>query len=91
MRTSSHLLVAVVIMIAGSRCQQSAVAAGSKTPEFTELSQQFFEAHCLSCHGAEDPEGDFSLHDLGEDFQSPEASQRWLAVLRQLETGTMPP
>ena len=90
MRISSNLLV-TVIMFSGINCRQPALAAPPVRPEFTELSQQFFEAHCLSCHGVEDPEGDVSLQDIGEDFQLPEVSQRWLAVLRQLESGAMPP
>ena len=32
---------------------------------FASLAEPFLTNHCLDCHGATDPEGQFSLQDLG--------------------------
>ncbi|TWT68747.1 DUF1588 domain-containing protein [Crateriforma conspicua] len=46
--------------------------------------------HCVDCHTGPDPEGDFSLHDLG---RGPEESnvQLWIKSLQRIRAGEMPP
>src|SRR5262245_8005740 len=51
----------------------------------------FFTRHCLECHGAEKPKGDFRVDRLTPDFAAPAARERWLAVEQRLRAGEMPP
>ncbi len=51
----------------------------------------FFRKHCVSCHGAEKPEGDLSLHKLDADIASGRDAKTWEKVLEQLSSGEMPP
>src|SRR4051794_31335936 len=48
----------------------------------------FLARHCLGCHGAHKPKGDFRLDRLSADLADRE---RWLAVLKRVEAGEMPP
>ncbi|MBC7820393.1 MAG: DUF1587 domain-containing protein, partial [Planctomycetaceae bacterium] len=53
--------------------------------------QKFFAKHCQSCHRGEKPKGDFLIDSLSLDFADKENRLRWLAVLKQVKAGTMPP
>ncbi len=60
--------------------------------ELTDASvKAFLGAHCTRCHGAEEQEGDLTLHDIGSDFAKVEVGERWQKVLEQLGRGEMPP
>jgi mono/diheme cytochrome c family protein len=47
--------------------------------------------HCLECHGVEKPKGDFRLDRLSPDFADAASRERWLAVLKRVQAGEMPP
>ena len=49
------------------------------------------EAHCVRCHGADDPEGGISLHNLRAAGAAPTELTTWKKVFERLEDGTMPP
>jgi len=49
------------------------------------------EAHCVRCHGADDPEGGISLHNLRTAGAAPAELTTWKKVFERLEDGTMPP
>ena len=51
----------------------------------------FVDAHCMRCHGKEDPEGDISLHTLSPDPKSPKEIEIWKKIYEQLDSGQMPP
>ncbi len=51
----------------------------------------FVDAHCMRCHGKEDPEGDLSLHTLSPDPKSPKEIEIWKKIFEQLDSGQMPP
>jgi hypothetical protein len=51
----------------------------------------FLARHCLGCHGGEKPKGNLRLDKLSEDFAQEATRERWLAVLEQVTSGTMPP
>jgi len=51
----------------------------------------FLATHCQDCHRAEKPKGNFHLDRLSTDFSDKAGRERWLAVLEQLKTGSMPP
>ena len=55
------------------------------------LADQFFSAHCKSCHAKSEPEGDFDLKSLAAGFADKDARAKWLAALEQINAGNMPP
>ncbi|HEY2251618.1 MAG TPA: c-type cytochrome domain-containing protein, partial [Planctomycetaceae bacterium] len=54
-------------------------------------SRTFFEQYCLTCHTGTKPKGDFRVDNLAQDFADKENREKWLNVVEQLKTGTMPP
>ena len=51
----------------------------------------FFNDHCIECHGDKDPEGGLSLTTLKPDFANDQDVARWQNVLEQVVLGQMPP
>ena len=51
----------------------------------------FLTKHCQECHSGEKPKGDFSLDKLAPDFDDAANRERWLAVLKRVRAGEMPP
>src|SRR4051812_17876980 len=67
---------------------------GEKGPDARRYDDQvrpFLARHCLACHGAEKPKGDLRLDTLSPDFNDPASRERWLAVLKRVKAGEMPP
>ena len=67
----------------------AATAAGSGADGKSVIA--FVDAHCMRCHGKEDPEGDLSLHTLSPDPKSPKDIEIWKKIFEQLDSGQMPP
>jgi cytochrome c553 len=55
------------------------------------LVRPFLARHCLSCHGADKPKGDLRLDRLSADFADSALRDRWLALLKRVKAGEMPP
>jgi hypothetical protein len=53
--------------------------------------RSFLDAHCIDCHGQEDPEGKLSLHAVSLDSKSSQDLETWKRVYEQLFNGQMPP
>src|SRR5580693_4439144 len=51
----------------------------------------FLIKHCQECHSGKKPKGDFSLDKLAPDFDNAANRARWLAVLKRVQAGEMPP
>lgn len=51
----------------------------------------FFEAHCVKCHGGDQPKGDWRIAELSLDFADKGNRERWESVQEQLASGEMPP
>src|SRR5262245_53413216 len=51
----------------------------------------FLARHCVECHGAKRPKGDLDLAALPLDFSREAHRERWLAVLKRVQAGEMPP
>jgi mono/diheme cytochrome c family protein len=51
----------------------------------------FLTKHCQECHSGAKPKGDFSLDQLAADFDNTANRERWLAVLKRVQGGEMPP
>jgi mono/diheme cytochrome c family protein len=67
------------------------LAFGSETQPTEDPSRTFFLQYCYACHADEQPEGDLRIDQLSPHFEDRESRQRWLSVVEQLRTGTMPP
>src|SRR3954469_23095967 len=53
--------------------------------------RSLFAKHCQACHAGLKPKGDFRVDSLSRDFNDRANRERWLTVLEQITTGTMPP
>ena len=51
----------------------------------------FLTKHCQECHAGEKPKGDFRIEQLGANFDSQAIRERWLAALKRVKVGEMPP
>src|SRR5262245_8787848 len=51
----------------------------------------FLTKYCQECHSGAKPKGDFSLDKLAADFDDAANRERWLAVLKRVQAGEMPP
>ena len=71
--------------IVGEPCRAAGPGADAKSVI------AFVDAHCMRCHGKEDPEGDLSLHTLSPDPKSPKDIEIWKKIFEQLDSGQMPP
>ncbi len=58
---------------------------------FRTIVGPFFETHCVDCHGAEEPEGEFALHELTGGSKVVSDIERWEQILEKLVLGEMPP
>jgi hypothetical protein len=56
-----------------------------------EQVRSFLAQYCLGCHGTEKPKGDLRLDRLTADFSEETSRQHWLAVLKRVKAGEMPP
>ncbi len=56
-----------------------------------DSTRKFFTQHCQDCHAGVKPKGDFRWESLSTDFGDKKNRQRWLDVLEQVKTGSMPP
>jgi hypothetical protein len=66
-------------------------ASGADPLPIDGPSRKFFERYCQTCHAGTKPKGDFRVDTLAQDFADKEVREKWLKVLEQLKTGSMPP
>jgi len=79
------LALTLLAAIGGVPCRAAEPGADAKTV------RSFLDAHCVRCHGKEDPEGKVSLHALAFDSKAPQDLETWNRVYEQLFNGQMPP
>ena len=65
----------------------SAMAA----PPSSEPVPAFLARHCQGCHSGTKPKGNFRLDSLTPDLSSKASREKWLKVLEQVKSDTMPP
>ena len=80
--------VTIVLGLTSSLCASDTDA---EAQQFAEQFKPLLAKHCHSCHSGEQPKGDFRVESLSQDFANKENRERWLAVLEQVQGGTMPP
>ncbi len=66
-------------------------ASGADARAFDEQVRPFFAKYCLECHGSQKAKGDLRLDQLAADFAGQVSRDRWLAVLKRIGAGEMPP
>ncbi len=76
-------------IVGGGMAVTRSAAPAAKPPD--DAARPFFAQHCKACHAGSEPKGDFRLDSLTADFADKDNRQRWLAVLKQVKAGTMPP
>ena len=76
----------------------AAVAAPPPTTGQTADAKQFDDQfrplltrHCLACHSGDKPKGNLRLDRLSLDFADEAGRKNWLAVLKRVKAGEMPP
>jgi hypothetical protein len=67
------------------------LASGPEAKPADDAARPFFAQHCQTCHEGLKPKGKFRLDSLTQDFNDKANRERWLAVLEQVQAGTMPP
>ena len=87
MRVLLEWTVSGVLGLIGAAAQAS--AADAKPTD--DPSRNFFGQYCQNCHAGEKPKGDFRIDALSQDFADKNNREKWLNVVEQLKTGTMPP
>lgn len=79
------IVVGVAAVVATAR------SSGDGAKQKDDPTRAFFASHCQSCHAGPKPRGNFRLDNLTPDFTNKANRERWLEVLEQVKTGTMPP
>ena len=80
-------IVAGILIIIGS----PSLAYPADAKPLDERTGKFFAQYCHTCHSGKEPKGDFRVDSLSQDFDDKENREKWLKVVEQLTTGTMPP
>lgn len=65
--------------------------AATAADPFADQVRPFLVKHCLECHGTTKPKGDLRLDKLTPDFADQANRKPWLAALKRVEAGEMPP
>ena len=84
-----RLLCLVIPLLAISRPSIGAEPPPAK--QLDEPARTFLATHCQECHTGEKPKGDFRVDQLSADFASTANRERWLAALKRVKAGEMPP
>ena len=85
------LLAVPLLLLALSHARSAAEPPLPVAPKLDEPVRAFLTTHCQECHSGEKPKGDFGLEKLGPDFDNTANRDRWLAALKRVQAGEMPP
>ncbi len=85
------LLVLPIVLVALPHPHSWAEPPAPVTQKPDEQVRAFLTKHCQECHTGEKPKGDFSLDKLGADFENAGNREHWLAALKRVQSGEMPP
>jgi hypothetical protein len=86
---TTALAVALVLAVHFAGPTSPDLPASAKSDD--EPIRPFLARHCLGCHSGEKPKGNFHLDRLAADFSDEVSRERWLAVLKRVKAGEMPP
>jgi hypothetical protein len=86
------LATVLVMLDATPRAVADETDAHAALNDFRQKMEPFLKRHCLECHGGDEPEGEFSLVELGYDLSaSRDIASQWHKVSERLILGEMPP
>src|SRR3954454_16225653 len=89
--TGMNVLTAGIVSVGLGLIGSATGASAADAKPTDDLGRKFFEQYCQTCHTGAKPKGDFRFDTLSQDFADKENREKWLNVVEQLETGTMPP
>ncbi len=92
MRAITFLVVSTLFVLPAIVSGQE--SSGKADKDFFEAKiRPTLVAHCFGCHSKamEKPKGDFRLDRLSHDFSDGASREAWLAVLKRVKAGEMPP
>ncbi|MCP4511444.1 MAG: DUF1592 domain-containing protein [Fuerstiella sp.] len=73
-------------------CAGETASASGRVIDFRQNVEPFIQRHCLDCHSGREPEGDFSIVNLGYDLSvSRAAAGQWKKMSQKMILGEMPP
>src|SRR5262245_8336837 len=85
------LLAVALVFLALPHARSRAEPRSPVVQKSDDQVRTFLTNHCHECHSGEKPKGDFSLDKLATDFENTSNKERWLAVLKRVQAGEMPP
>ena len=85
------LLAVPLLLLALPHARSGAEPPPPVAPKADDHVRPFLAKHCQECHSGEKPKGGFSLDKLAPDFDDAANRERWLAVLKRVQAGEMPP
>lgn len=84
-------IIAFVALVSVASVAAAEPQLGADLATFQAKVLPFVKAHCVKCHGAETPEGKFTITALTGDIVKGEGLDHWIAVAAKLKAGEMPP
>jgi len=72
-------------------CMAAIASASARADEAMASHRQFLDEHCGKCHSGEKPKGGFDVGSLSPDLASMDSRRQWLTVMKQIQSGEMPP
>lgn len=85
------MLLPAVLLVFTVSSQLTASAADHALPQARKTLQPFLNQYCVSCHGAEEQNGQVRFDTVEWQITNNDNAQRWQDVLDQLNGGDMPP
>src|SRR5262245_475741 len=79
----------LVLAAIGARAEER--AGGPDARQFDDQVRPFLVQHCQECHSGDKAKGGLRLDQLGPNFDTRAARERWLAVRNRVQAGEMPP
>ena len=89
--TGMRVLIAAIVSGGLGLIGSPTWASAADARPADDPSRKFFEQYCQTCHTGTKPKGDFRVDTLAQDFADKVNREKWLNVVEQLQTGTMPP
>jgi cytochrome c553 len=65
--------------------------AAAADNQFADQVRPFLTTHCVECHSGAKPKGDLGLDTLTDNFSDTATRERWLAAMKRVKAGEMPP
>jgi hypothetical protein len=91
MRAREVLLAGVLALLTAPLAGQGLPRPAHEDKRYAEQVRPLLVRYCVECHAGKKPKGDLPLDRLAPDFADKVSRERWLAVLKRVQAGEMPP